>query len=235
MTTFIDTDSAKLVLLSTAGTIVVAVLANGVVWIRDLNKVAKRKQLLEEARGRVEFWQSWSKTLAEQRSLEEHEKKLVEQELSRSAHVVTRVFINWPEPASRSIPEFRLYLTTVPLWRRILLLYTQKNERTKRARNYLWLLFLFICLLSLLNIYRATHRSDPFIPYQAAPFGPPGVPPPDGVGGWIMTQDQERQDDWIFTSAFVIAFLFGRVFLLADETKWLNSESEVPALPGPGS
>jgi hypothetical protein len=119
-------------------TITVGILTFVGLWLKDLNAVTRRKQILEEAKGRVEFWNTWSTSISDKRPLTEEEQAHVERELKHSAVVVSNAFLNWPVPQSRTATEYREYFETVDPWRRIFWLYIPWNDAESQAKIWFW-------------------------------------------------------------------------------------------------
>jgi hypothetical protein len=212
MASYFDSESAKIV-VPAAVALAVGGLAQLVSWLKDWNSLSRRKQFLEEAQERIEFWDSWSKAIAERRPLTVDETELVEKELTRSSQIVSRAFINWPTP--ENVAEYREYLKTVSTLRRLLMLYAVRPNY-RGLRRFVVLIFLFL-LVSVLT-HKFSHSDVPFIPYRM--MGTMGDPP----GPWVTTQSQRDFDINTTLATYFGVLILSRIQLFWIEAKWLKSD-----------
>jgi hypothetical protein len=122
------------------------------VWLKDLNKRQRRMQILSEAKDRVEFWSNWGKAISEKRSLTDVESKLIEDELHRSALVVSDAFFNWPVPERWTLAGYEQYLRSVGKLRRLFMIYRMSSMKLRMDRILMYGALVIVIVVSILRV-----------------------------------------------------------------------------------
>ncbi len=182
-------------------------LATVISGVQALGRGARRIQALDEAKKRVEFWQSCFDLLGKPiTASDEGFQHRMKADLIKAADVLDERLAPKMEEIRPFVTSsaFRRFRKSLPWWRRLLLTYRPPTEAAKRARfKFLWLLTaeLMFCGLAVLSMRAYNHLWDDLakpLPPLTAPAAPqPASKPaePQAKGKQSVTVPTASQSD----------------------------------------
>jgi hypothetical protein len=141
-----------------SGTVVVALTALFLTWLRDLSAAARRARFLDYVTKSVEFWSKALQALSEIRQTTQAERDMAEEEIRRCILLAQRGIEARRASTEWTVVEFLNYRQGIAVWRRAMMLYREPSKAARLLRFWGLLLASQPALWSLL-ISRSSNSS----------------------------------------------------------------------------
>lgn len=126
-----------------------------ITWAKDLNAAARRARALDECTKRLQFWDSWLKTIGTLNTAKEGDFSRATTEIRDAGMQVESLYPRIEFPETLTMSAYASYRRKHSILKQALLMYRQPDSRTTMFRAMFWFNIVYFPLTSGFFLYRA--------------------------------------------------------------------------------